>query len=98
MPSGQRPTHYYIWYRQSGDASAARKAVDAVLRDIAIACGVQGRVLVRRDDPRTWMEIYENVADAAAFEQALAAAVQRHEAAGFAEDRTRHAEPFVAAI
>ena len=60
-------------------------------------CGVQGRVLVRRDDPRTWMEIYENVADTAAFELALAAAVQRHEAARFAEGGKRHTEPFVAA-
>ncbi len=97
MPSGQRPTHYYLWYRVAGDPATARRAIDAVLRDLAIQCGVQGRVLVRRDDPRTWMEIYENVADAAAFEQALAAAVQRHDAARFAEAGTRHAEPFVAA-
>lgn len=97
MRSGRGPTHYYIWYRLHGDPAAARHAVDGVLRDLAIQCGVQGRFLVRRDDPRTWMEIYENVADAPAFEQALAAAVQRHDAARFAESGARHAEPFVAA-
>lgn len=97
MPPALRHTHYYVWYRIEGDPASARKAVDGVLRDIAIQCGVNGRVLVRRDDPRTWMEIYEKVADTAAFELALLAAVQRHEAAGFAEAGRRHAEPFVAA-
>jgi len=98
MPAARRYTHYYVWYRIGGDAADARKAVDGVLRDIAIQCGVKGRVLVRRDDPRTWMEIYEKVADTAAFELALRAAVQRHGAAGHAEGGQRHVEPFVAVM
>jgi len=97
MAPPRRLTHYYIWYRVEGDFVAARNAVDAVVRDLGIQCGVKGRVLVRRDDPRTWMEIYERVGDHAAFELALSAAVLRHGAARFAEGGKRHTEPFVAA-
>lgn len=88
-------THYYIWYRVEGDVAAARSAVDAVLRDMSIQCGVAGRVLVKRDDPRTWMEIYEKVGDAQGFEVALSVAVQRHGAGRVAEGGRRHTEAFV---
>lgn len=97
MAPARRLTHYYIYYRVEGDVVAARNAVDAVIRDLGIQCGAKGRVLVRRDDPRTWMEIYERIADADAFERALAAAVLRHDATRFAEGGRRHIEPFVAA-
>lgn len=93
-----RVTHYYIWYRLAGDAGAARKAVDALLHDVFLRSGVSGRVLVRRDDPRTWMEIYEHVADERLFERHLADAVERHGLAGFAESGVRHVEPFVARV
>lgn len=96
MTPAPRCTHYYVWYRIEGDSGHAHRAVEAVMRDLASQCGVQGRLLVRRDDPRTWMEIYEDVVDAAAFETALLAAVRQHGAAGLAEGGKRHAEPFVA--
>lgn len=97
MRAARHHSHYYVWYRIEGDPAAVRRSVDGVLRDIALQCGVKGRVLVRRDDPRTWMEIYEKVADTAAFEVALQAAVQRHAAASHAEGGRRHVEAFVAA-
>ena len=50
--------------------------------------------LVRRDDPRTWMEIYEHVHDTRAFEAALAAAVLRHGVDAHVPDG-RHVESFV---
>jgi len=90
--------HYYVWYRVKGDAAHAQAAVDALLHDVFRNAGVMGRVLVRRDDPRTWMEIYEHVGDAALFERELIAAVDRHRVAGFAEDGRRHTEPFVARV
>ncbi len=96
MAPPPRCTHYYVWYRIEGDAAQAHRTIDGVLRDVARRCGVKGRVLVRRDDARTWMEIYEDVVDAAAFETALLAAVRQHGAAGLAEGGKRHAEPFVA--
>jgi hypothetical protein len=89
-------SHYYVWYRVTGDPAAARAAVAALLRDVLGATGVAGRVLVRRDDPTTWMEIYEDVADVERFDRALAAGVARHGVAGYAEGGARHAEPFVA--
>ena len=88
-------THYYIWYRIAGDVGAARAAVDALLRDVFTNAGVSGRLLVRRDDPRTWMEVYENVAQAARFEEVLTGAAIRHDLARFAENGKRHFEPFV---
>ena len=57
---------------------------------------IRGRVLVRRNDPATWMEIYENVAVPAQFESTLTAAVERHGVAAFAHDGARHLEAFVA--
>lgn len=97
MPPPRRLTHYYVWYRIEGDFVAARNAVDAVVRDLAIQCGVKGRVLVKREDPRTWMELYERVGDPVAFELALSAAVVRHAVTRFAEGGKRHTEAFVAA-
>jgi len=88
--------HYYVWYRVVAAHTAARRAVKALQDDLAAQTGIRGRVLVRRDDPATWMEIYEDVATPAQFEPALAAAVARHRAADFAHDRARHTETFVA--
>jgi hypothetical protein len=34
-------------------------------------CGVRGRWMHRRDDPTTYMEVYEDVKDAARFEATL---------------------------
>jgi hypothetical protein len=39
------------------------------------ATGVSGRLLRRDDATETWMEVYEGVADAVAFEAALSHAV-----------------------
>ncbi len=86
--------HYYVWYRIGGDPAPVRAAVNAVLHDVALACAVTGRVLVRRDDPSTWMEIWEPVTDPAGFEDALQAAVARHGLAGLLAGE-RHVERFV---
>jgi len=89
------PTHYYVWYRLRGDDGAdAHRAVTQMLKDVFVHAGILGRVLVRRDDPRTWMEVYENVADPRLFEEKLLAAAHRYDVARFAEDG-RHLEAFV---
>ncbi len=90
------PTHYYIWYRVKGEPGAARAAIDALLGDVFRHAGVQGRVLVRLDDPRVWMEVYEHVVDTALFERVLAAGVEEHGAGAWAENGARHLEPFIA--
>jgi len=94
----KRVTHYYIWYRVAGDLISARTAVDALRADLFLHAGVTGRLLVRRDDPRTWMEIYEHVADVPLFERELAAGIARHDVTRCAEDGMRHTEPFVAPV
>jgi len=89
-----KPTHYYIWFRVAGDLEQARAAVAALIADVNVRAGIVGRLLQGRDDPRTWMEIYENVVDGGAFERELGGAVARHGVARFAENRARHLEAF----
>jgi len=70
---------YYIYYKVPREnAAAARAAVENLQRDVAAATGVRGRLLRRRDDETTWMEIYEDVRDAAALEAALDRLARKH--------------------
>ena len=70
---------YYVYYRVPlANAAQARKAVDALQRELSDATGVAGRLMRRRDDESTWMEIYENVSDGARFEAKLAELAERH--------------------
>jgi hypothetical protein len=88
------PTHCYVYYRVTGDARSARAAVGAMMADLEARTGVAGRLLVRADDPSTWMEVYEPVHHPAAFGRALVACVRRHGVAAFANDGQRHVERF----
>lgn len=74
-----------------------RVAIAAMMADLSRRTGVSGRLLVRRDEPATWMEIYEDVADAAMFERELSGAVVRHGIARLDGMGNRHIEAFVAA-
>ena len=70
---------YYIYYRvPQGNAERARAAVGALQHDLSETTGIAGRLLRRRDDETTWMEIYESVPDGARFEKELAQLVARH--------------------
>jgi uncharacterized protein DUF4936 len=70
---------YYVYYKVPREnAARARTAVAALQRDLAAATGVHGRLLRRRDDETTWMEIYEDVRDAARLESALEELARRH--------------------
>jgi hypothetical protein len=87
---------YYIYYRVAQPARAR-----ALVRDIQAALqsrtGIVGRLLMKREDPSTWMEIYEGVADASAFEQCLAAEVRAVDFAAVLEcGNRRHMECFEA--
>lgn len=48
-----------------------RAAVERLFAAIERQCGVRGRWMRRRDDPSTYMEVYEGIQDAAAFEAAM---------------------------
>lgn len=92
-----REIHYYVWYRVHGSHADAQRVTAALQDDVAARTAIRGRVLVRRDDPSTWMEIYEGVAAPADFERELTAAVARHDAASIAHEGVRHLEAFVVA-
>ena len=70
---------FYIYYRvPAQNAARVRVAVGALQRELSGIAGVNGRLLRRRDDETTWMEIYENVQDGARFEAELTRLVERH--------------------
>jgi hypothetical protein len=48
-----------------------RAAVERLFATLERECGVRGRWMHRRDDPSTYMEVYEGVRDAAAFEAVM---------------------------
>ncbi len=69
------PLSYYVYYRV-GDASQATALANKLLAAMKRKTGIAGRLLRKRDDPATWMEIYEGVQDATAFERSLAECVE----------------------
>ena len=84
-------TSYYVYYRvDAGRLPALREDIKRLFDTIEGATGVRGRWLRRRDEPGTYMEVYENVNDAGAFEALL-----EREAAGLGLQR--HLERFVCA-
>jgi quinol monooxygenase YgiN len=81
--------NYYVYYKVKPEqAQEVRRAVQGIFRAIEKHCGVRGRLMRRRDDPATYMEIYEEVADESAFEALL-------EREGAALGLQRHLERFV---
>lgn len=66
---------YYVYYRVT-QASQATPLAHELLAMMKQKTGIVGRLLRKRDDPATWMEIYEGVQDAPAFERSLAECVE----------------------
>lgn len=90
-------THYYVYYRVEPEALAElAEAVRELFASVRSATGVQGRWLHRRDDPTTYMEVYDDVGDAARFEALLEREVTRCRFARFlASGGARMTECFV---
>jgi hypothetical protein len=64
--------NYYVYYKvDPAGVVALRDAVQALFSLAQARFGVRGRWMRRRDDPATYMEVYEGVADEAAFEDFL---------------------------
>src|SRR5687768_14596872 len=71
-PRGDAGLNYYIYYKISpGQLEALRPRVQDLFRKAKLDFGVQARWMRRRDDPATYMEVYEGVKDEAAFEALL---------------------------
>jgi hypothetical protein len=90
-------TSYFIYYRVAPrrvpDLAKTVGEIQAMLRT---ATGVNSRLLRRDDATDTWMEIYEDVGDPAAFEMELDRAVAKVKFNTLlADGAQRHTERFV---
>jgi len=66
-------TNYYVYYKlDPARLGEVRLAVERIFAAIEGATGIRGRWMRRRDDPSTYMEVYEGVRDESAFEALLA--------------------------
>ena len=66
--------NYYVYYKlEPGRVEAARDLVNELFQIAKERFGVHGRWMRRRDDPTTYMEVYEGVKDEAAFEAVMEA-------------------------
>jgi Domain of unknown function (DUF4936) len=83
--------NYYVYYKVSSDRlDAMRGQVQRLFSEIEQKTGVRGRWMRRRDDPTTYMEVYEGVKDERAFEALL-------EREGAKLGVPRKVEPFISA-
>ena len=65
-------TNYYIYYRiDLHRLDEVRIAVREIFSAVKSNTGIQGRWMRRRDEPSTYMEVYEGVKDDRAFEALL---------------------------
>ncbi|MBW8457290.1 MAG: DUF4936 family protein [Thiobacillus sp.] len=86
--------HAYVYYRiDPVQAGLAAVRINTLLETMSPHCSQLPRRLSRCDDATTWMEIYEDIADFAAFVAALNSAVQMIGCAAFTQDE-RHLECF----
>jgi len=84
----------YIYYRiDPVQETTAADRIDALLGLMARHCARPPRRLLSCDDPALWMEIYEEIADHAAFTAALDAAIHSLGCAAFIQGE-RHLECF----
>ena len=84
----------YVYYRiDPAQAALAADRIDALLSMMAGHCGQPPRRMSRCDDPETWMEVYEGIADVTAFASTLKMAVQAFNCAAFIQGE-RHLECF----
>lgn len=66
-------TSYYVYYRvDPARLELLRPTLEKLFKAVEGRTGIRGRWMRRRDDPTTYMEVYEGVQDEAAFEAVLA--------------------------
>ena len=86
----------YVYYRiDPAQAALAAERIEALLHAMLPHCSTPPRRLRRCEDAETWMEIYEGMADFAAFSAALNAAARTFDCAAFIRGE-RHLECFCA--
>jgi hypothetical protein len=64
--------NYYVYYKVKPEQLAElRRGIESLFSRVEKQFGVRGRWMHRRDDPATYMEVYEGVTDEHAFEALL---------------------------
>jgi hypothetical protein len=90
------PSNVYVYYRVAADTAEARAVIGSLMTDIAARTGISGRLMARCEDPSTWMESYESIAEPALFLLALDECVRTKNASRIAIDGRRTIERFCA--
>jgi uncharacterized protein DUF4936 len=66
--------NYYVYYKVAAeDVAKVRALVNELFQIVKSEFDVHGRWMRRRDDPTTYMEVYEGVQDEAKFEALMEA-------------------------
>jgi hypothetical protein len=64
--------NYYVYYKVSPErVDEIRRLVESLFSEVERKTGVRGRWMHRRDDPTTYMEVYEGIEDERGFEALL---------------------------
>ena len=76
----------YVYFNASQAPDDLLLRLQAMQQELT-GYGVRASLLQRRDQPDTWMEVYEGINNAADFSARLAHAVARHDVASGCGDR-----------
>ena len=83
-------TNYYVYYRvDAARLDLLRPYIQKLLKVIENEAGIRGKWMRRRDEPSTYMEVYEGVKDDQSFEALLDREYERF-------DLPRRREVFIA--
>jgi hypothetical protein len=64
--------NYYVYYKLAPESAAEmRTKVQSLFTLVEEQFGIRGKWMRRRDDPTTYMEVYEGIRDERAFEALL---------------------------
>ncbi len=83
------PYTYCVWYRVADDGPDTETVLRSMMARLACRTGVMGALLKKRDEPRLWMELYQGVTDAHAFESHLALVADEYDVDMFVADARR---------
>lgn len=85
---------YCVWYRVTDDGPDTETVLRSMMARLACRTGIAGQLLKKRGEPRLWMELYQGIADARAFEHSLARTAEEYDVDMFVAD-TRRVECFL---
>ncbi len=80
---------YCVWYRVTDDGPDTETVLRSMMARLACRTGIEGRLMKKCDEPRLWMEVYTEVADADAFASRLAQAADEYDVAMFVAGERR---------